>query len=56
VLDKVDIVGYDFREIYFKWLSVLDITGLIPIKLGIWMPNIVGLILAGTFLGLNGEQ
>jgi lipopolysaccharide export LptBFGC system permease protein LptF len=34
----------------------LCITGLIPIKLGVWMPNIVGVILTSTFLGLKVEQ
>jgi lipopolysaccharide export system permease protein len=47
----VIIIGY--QAIQFITTS-LCITGLIPIKLGIWFPNIIGLSLSGIFL--NNEQ
>jgi lipopolysaccharide export system permease protein len=49
----VIIMGYQVMQFI---ATSLCITGLIPIKLGVWMPNIVGLILTSIFLGLNGEQ
>jgi lipopolysaccharide export system permease protein len=33
----------------------LCITGVTPVKLGVWIPNLVG-VLTSTFLGLKGEQ
>jgi lipopolysaccharide export system permease protein len=43
----VIIIGY--QAIQFIATS-LCVTGLIPIKLGIWFPNIIGLCLSGIFL------
>ncbi|MEY2859309.1 MAG: hypothetical protein RLZZ74_3622 [Cyanobacteriota bacterium] len=49
----VIIMGYQVMQFI---ATSLCITGLIPIKLGVWMPNIVGVILTSTFLGLKVEQ
>jgi lipopolysaccharide export system permease protein len=52
-ISLVIVIMISYQAIQFIATS-LCITGLIPIKLGIWFPNMIGLSLSGIFL--HNEQ